>query len=182
MGTLEPSIHLFEIYKIYENFAEKILEIVTHKSNEDAYVYQHINKLIGQILEEKLLDDNDLCCNKLFLLFCKIHCVVLEKILEFSDLELDVNKQELKKLLGKRTIDTIWFEYLCRQSISIEEANSRLEEVVEKYEIDPELNDFSGAHMEFIKLEYLLIHGTLDEYISYTEQVEPRFFHTDSFI
>ena len=93
-----------------------------------------------------------------------------------------MNKQELKKLLGKRTIDTIWFEYLCRQSISIEEANSRLEEVVEKYEIDPELNDFSGAHMEFIKLEYLLIHGTLDEYISYTEQVEPRFFHTDSFI
>lgn len=160
MGTSERSIHLIEIYKIYENFFEKILEIVTNKSTEDVFVYQRIHHNILFILERKLYPSNDLCSNKLFLLFCKIHCVVLEKLLQFSDFEVDENKQKLEKLLGKRKIDTIWFEYFCEQSISIEEAHSRLEEVVEKYKIDPELNDFSDAHMKFIIFEYLLIHGT----------------------
>ena len=182
MGTSERSIHLIEIYKIYENFFEKILEIVTNKSTEDVFVYQRIHHNILFILERKLYPSNDLCSNKLFLLFCKIHCVVLEKLLQFSDFEVDENKQKLEKLLGKRKIDTIWFEYFCEQSISIEEAHSRLEEVVEKYKIDPELNDFSGSHMRFIKFEYLLIHGTLEEYMFHADQAMPIACSKDSFI
>ena len=51
MGTSERSIHLLEIYKIYENFAEKILETVTHKSTEDVYVNQYLHFNILLILE-----------------------------------------------------------------------------------------------------------------------------------